>query len=123
MHGAASLTLVYIYKLYSADVTAMFTQVKEYTPVSTKHLVLQSQPLTTDYGSPRPHSIVPAHSNTGGCIRLVALITHVGGYRHKLPPTVAGHIDNTIRYGNGGFSVLVLLTLGVVVIWRGPSNL
>ena len=76
----------------------------------------QNQPLTTDYDSSRPQSIVPAHSYTGGCIRLVALITHMGGHRHKLPPTVAGHIDNTIGYGNGGLSILVLLALRVNVI-------
>ena len=85
--------------------------------------VVQSQPLTTGYVSSRPQSIVPAHLYTGGCIRLVALITHMGGHRHKLPPTVAGHIYNTIRYGNGGHSILVLLTLKVVVIWRGPCCL
>ena len=62
--------------------------------------------LTTDYGSPRPPSIVPANSYSGGYIRLVALITHMGGHRHKLPPTVAGHIDNTIGYGNGGHSIM-----------------
>jgi len=90
------------------------------TVVSTMHLnviQLPNQPLTTGYGSSRPHSIVPAHSYTGGCIRLVTLITHMGGHRHKLPPTVAGHINNTIEYGNGGHSILVLLTLGVNVIW------
>ena len=84
---------------------------------------LQNQPLTTDYGISRPQSIVPAHSYTGGCIRLVALITHMGSHRHKLPPTVAGHIDYTIGYGNGGHSILVLLTLWVVFIWRWPYHL
>ena len=78
--------------------------------------MLQSQPLTTDYVSSRPQSIVPTHSHSGGYIRLVALITHMGGHRHKLPPTVAGHIDDTIGYGNGSYSILVLLTLGVIVI-------
>ena len=83
----------------------------------------QNQPLTTDYGSSRPQSIVPAHSYSGGCIRLVALITHMGGHRHKLSPTVAGHIDNTIWYGNGGHSIVVLLTLGENVISRGSCCL
>ena len=77
---------------------------------------LQNQPLTTDYVSSRPQSIVPAHSYSGGYIRLVALITHMVGHRHKLPPSVAGHIDNTIGYGDGGDSILVLLTLRVIVI-------
>ena len=85
--------------------------------------MLQSQPLTTDYGSSRPQSIVLTHSYSGGCIRLVALITHMGGHRYKLPPTVAGHIDNTIGYGNGGHSIMVLLTLGVIVTWRWPCHM
>ena len=85
--------------------------------------MLQSQPLTTDYGSPRPQSIVPAHTYTGGCIRLVTLITHMGGHRHKLPPTIAGHIDNTIGYVNGGQIILVLLTFRVIVIWKGSCHL
>ena len=42
------------------------------------HIKLQSQPLTTDYDSSRPQPIVPAHSYTGGCISLIALITHMG---------------------------------------------
>ena len=75
----------------------MYTRTARDTPA------IESQPLTTDYGSSRPQSIVPAHSYSGGCIRLVALITHMGGHRHKLSPTVAGHIDNTI-----GHSILVL---------------
>ena len=84
---------------------------------------LQRQPLTTGYGSSRPTSTVPAHSYTGGCIRLVALITHMGGHRHKLPCTVTGHIDNTIGYDTRGLRVLVLLTLRVVVIWRKSCHL
>ena len=110
-------------KAHSVDVTAHSASKGRGTPISTMHLVLQSQPLTTDYGSSRPQSIVLTHSYSGGCIRLVALITHMGGHRYKLPPTVAGHIDNTIGYGNGGHSIMVLLTLGVIVTWRWPCHM
>ena len=107
----------HIYKVHAYIPTYIHTYIHTY--MLFRMIILTrciSQLLTTDYGSSRPQSIVPAHSYTGGCIRLVALITHMGGHRHKLPPTVTGHIDNTIGYDNGGHSILVLLTLRVIVI-------
>ena len=98
--------------------------IHNYIPTSQDiNMIHISQLLTTDYGSPRPHSIVPAHLYTGGCIRLVALLTHMRGHRHKLHPTVAGHIDNTIGYGDRGYNILIMLTLRVAIIWMWPCQL
>jgi len=77
--------------------------------------------LTTGYGCSRPHSIISAYSpytaaggHSGARIGLVAFITDIGCYRHKLPPTVAGNKYFTIGYDNGSHCVLVVLTLGVI---------
>jgi len=72
-------------------------------------------------------TVLPDHSPLSLHTRTVEVAlgwnTHMGGHRHKLPPTVAGHIDYTIGYSNGGHSILVWLTLGVVVIWKGACCL
>ena len=75
--------------------------------------------FTTGYGSSRPCTIVPAHPYTGGNIGLIALTAHIGCYRHKLPPTVAGHKYFTIEDGNGSHRILVVLTVGItIIIWK-----